>query len=128
MRMLVAAGLAFCATIVPAWAQGDGEPDIKPLSGTFYIGPAIDTEDPKAPADHLYLTLTGDAAKAMWDAMKVKEEPDECVGRMARWVKSMVCYGPASPQSDGLAPDDSPFECYLGIDLKTAALESGGDC
>lgn len=98
MRVLAMAGLTLCWATVPALAQDDGDPS-KPLSGSYYMGPAIDAEDPNAPADHLYLTLTGDAAKSMWDAMKVETTPDECVGRMARWVQSMVCYGPASPQS-----------------------------
>lgn len=127
MRVLAMAGLTLCWATVPALAQDDGDPS-KPLSGSYYMGPAIDAEDPNAPADHLYLTLTGDAAKSMWDAMKVETTPDECVGRMARWVQSMVCYGPASPQSGQLAPGDSPYECYLGINMKTAALELGGDC
>ena len=56
-------------------------------------------------------------------------KPDECVGRMARWVKSLVCYGPPSPESGGaLAPDDSPYECYMGVDLKNGSLALGNDC
>jgi hypothetical protein len=123
MRLLVIAGL--CAVAVPTLAQDD----VKPLTGTYYMSPPIDSDDPKAPADHINFSITGDAAKAMWDAMKVETQPDECVGRMAKWVQSLVCYGPPSPQSGGaLAPGDSPFECFMGVNLKNASIELSEDC
>lgn len=128
MRAVAIAGLLLWGATAPALAQDAGEPDIKPLTGNYYMGPAADAEDPKAPADHIYLTVTGDAAKSMWDAMTGETKPDECVGRMAKWAKSLVCYGPATEMSGPLQPEDSPFECYLGINLKAGALESGGDC
>lgn len=126
--------LALCAVALltglmfrlPASAQDQPAIDIKPLTGEFYMAPAVDAED-GAPADNFNITLTGDGAKAMWDAMKSKVQPDECVGRMAKWVKSLVCYGPAT-ESGALAPDDSPFECYFGVDLKSGALALGQDC
>jgi hypothetical protein len=128
MKAITVGMLALGALAGPALAQDEGEVDTKPVTGSFYVAPAIDAEDPKAPADHFYLTLTGDAAKAMWDAMQVETTPDECVGRQARWVKSLVCYGPATEMSGSLGPDESPYECFLGVNLKTAALELGGDC
>ena len=126
MRWLAMTGLVLAGAIVPALAQDDVKLDIKPLTGSYYMAPPIDSDDPKAPADHIDLTITGDAAKAMWDAMKVETQPDECIGRMAKWVESMVCYGPAT--SGGLAPDDSPFECTVGINMKTASIELSEDC
>jgi hypothetical protein len=127
MRFLGVAAL-LCAASVPALAQEDA-PEEKPITGTYYVGPAMDAEDPKAPADHIYMTLTGAVAKSMWDAIPGAEQPDECVGRMAKWSKSLACYGPPSPQSGGaLAPGDSPYECYMGIDLKAGALYLGQDC
>jgi hypothetical protein len=124
MRFWMIAGL--CAAAVPALAQEDVKPDVKPLTGDYYMSPAIDSEDPKAPADHINFTITGDAAKSMWDAMKAKATPDECIGRMAKWVDGLVCYGPAT--SGTLAPTDSPYECYMGVDLKSGALALGNDC
>jgi hypothetical protein len=127
MRLLVMAGL--CAAAIPALAQEDVKLDVKPLTGTYYMAPPIDSDDPKAPADHINFSITGDAAKAMWDAMKVETQPDECIGRMAKWVQSLVCYGPPSPQSGGaLAPTDSPYECFMGVNMKTAAIELSEDC
>jgi hypothetical protein len=123
------AGIAFaCASISPALAQDEGPVDEKPLTGTYYLAPSADSDDPNAPADHLFMTITGDAAKAMWDAMPAEATPDECVGRMARWVQSLVCYGPATQASQPLGPDEAPYECYLGVNLKTAQLEIGQDC
>ena len=126
MRLFVMAGL-LCAAVVPALAQDQVQE--KPLTGSWYMSPALDAEDPKAPADHINFSITGDAAKAMWDAMKVKTQPDECVGRMSKWVDGLVCYGPPNPDSGGgLQPGDSPFECYMGVDLKSGALALGNDC
>jgi hypothetical protein len=116
-----------CAASVPASAQDDVKLDVKPLTGDYFMAPAIDTDDPKAPADHINFRVTGNAAKSMWDAMKVETTPDECVGRMARWVQSLVCYGPSTP-GGALAPDDSPYECYMGVDLKSGSLALGNDC
>ena len=128
MRVLATAGFAFCAAIAPALAQDAGEPEIQPLAGTYYMAPAPDAEDPQAPADHIYLTITGDAAKSMWDTMTDEATPDECFGRMAKWAEHLVCYGPGTEMSGPLQPEDSPFECYLGINLKSGSLESSGDC
>jgi len=123
--MILAAVLCvFGQGSLPASAQDQPALDIKPLSGTFYLGPALDSEG-GAPADHFYATLTGDAAKAMYEAMNVKTTPDECVGRMSKWVEGLVCYG--APTDNG-APPESPYECYFGINLKSAALEAGSDC
>jgi hypothetical protein len=128
MRFLAVAA-ALCAASVPALAQDDAKLDVKPLTGDYFMAPAMDTDNPKAPADHINFRITGDAAKSMWDAMKVKTVPDECIGRMSRWVEGLVCYGPASPESGGkLAPGDSPYECFMGVDLKSGALALGNDC
>ena len=101
MRFVVIAGAMLCAAIVPALAQEEGQIEEKPLTGSYYMAPALDAEDPKAPADHINFSIKGDAAKSMWDAMKVKAMPDECIGRMSKWVESVVCYGPPSPESGG---------------------------
>jgi hypothetical protein len=116
-----------CAASVPALAQEDGQIVEKPITGTYYVGPAMDAEDPKAPKDHIYMTLTGDVAKSMWDAIPGETKPDECIGRMVKWSQSLACYGPPSP-GGALAPDDSPYECYMGVDLKAGSLYLGQDC
>jgi hypothetical protein len=119
---------ALCTASLPAWAQDDQIVE-KPLTGTFYMAPAIDSDNPKAPADHINFSITGDAAKSMWDALKGEAKPDECIGRMSKWVDGLVCYGPPTPDSGGaLAPGDSPFECYMGVDLKNGSLALGNDC
>ncbi len=121
-------GLAalLCAASVPALAQ---DVQLKPITGQYYVGPAMDSDDPNGPADHIYMTITGDAAKAMWDGIPGKGQPDECIGRMVKWSKSLACYAGPSPESGGaLAPDDSPYECYMGVDLKAGELYLGHDC
>jgi len=137
-RIWIAALVLAWGSIVPALAQddnqaqgqGQGQDQVqtKPLTGDYYMAPPMDTDDPKAPVDHIFMTITGDAAKAMWDAMKADITPDECVGRMSRFIKGLVCYGASTQASQPLAPGDSPYECYLGVNLKTAELELGQDC
>jgi hypothetical protein len=129
LRYWIAAFALAGALTSPALAQDDnGQVTEKPLTGTYYLAPSSDSNDPNAPSDHLFMTLTGDVAKEMWDAMKVDPAPDECVGRMARWVQNLVCYGPSSQASQPLGPGESPYECYLGVNLKNAQLEIGQDC
>ena len=133
MRKIWIAGLTLaCGMAAPALAQDDTQTQdqipTKPLTGDYYMAPPMDTTDPKAPVDHIFMTITGDAAKAMWDAMKADITPDECVGRMSRFINGLVCYGPSTQASQPLGSGESPYECYLGINLKTAVLELGQDC
>ena len=144
MQRLWIAALALACAISPALAQdenqtpgqtpeqtpGQNEDQVqtKPLTGDYYMAPPMDTTDPNVPDDHIFMTITGDAAKAMWDAMKVDTVPDECGGCMSRFGTVLVCYGASTQASQPLAPGESPFECYLGINLKTAQLEFGQDC
>jgi hypothetical protein len=115
-----------CAAGIPALAQ---DVQLKPITGSFYAGPAMDADDQTGPADHIYMTITGDAAKAMWDGIPGESKPDECIGRMVKWSQSLACYAGPSPESGGaLAPDDSPYECYMGVDLKAGELYLGHDC
>ena len=139
-RYLIAALVLACSTVSPALAKDDTQTpgqnpgqtqdqvQTKPLTGNYYMAPALNAEDPNAPNDHIFMTITGDAAKAMWDAMKVDTTPDECVGRMSRFIDNLVCYGPSTQASQPLGPDESPYECYLGVNLKTGQLEVGQDC
>jgi hypothetical protein len=122
-----ALALAIAASSI-AWAQDDDAsgPTPKPITGDYYLAPGGDAPE-GAPADNYYITLTGDSAKAMWDAMQQNTQPDECVGRMAKYGEGFVCYGPATPGGT-LAPDDSAFECSFGIDLKKGGLSTGQDC
>lgn len=104
------------------------QPQPMPLTGDFYVGPSVEDQtdgDAAAPKDHYFITLTGESAKAMYEALQVEEVQDECVGRIAKWAKGLVCYGPKT--SDGTVPDPL-YECSFGINLKNQSLELGGDC
>ena len=127
MRLLSLVGILLGAAMASAAAQDMG-PEVKPLTGTYYMSPQIYAEDPNAPADHVNMHLTGDAAKALWDAMKVEADPEACLERMTKRVESLVCYGPPTPSGVALGPDESPFECDIGIDLKTASIVINQDC
>ncbi len=123
MQLFLIAGLLFVGGTVLAQ-----DPQPKPLTGDFYVGPGVEAQtdgDAAAPKDHFFVTLTGDSAKAMYEALSSEEVQDECVGRIAKWANGLVCYGPKT--SDGSVPDPL-YECYFSINLKNQSLELGGDC
>lgn len=104
------------------------DPQLEPLSGDFYVGPSVEAQtdgNATAPKDHYFVTLKGDSAKAMYEALNVEEVEDECVGRIAKWGNGLVCYGPKN--GDGSTPDPL-YECNFSINLKNQSLELGEDC
>ena len=123
MRPLLFAGLLHFSGA--ALAQ---DPQPKPLTGDFYVGPSVEAQtegEAAAPKDHYFITLTGDSAKAMYEALNVEGVQDECVGRIAKWTNGLVCYGPRN--GDGSIPDPL-YECNFSINLKNQSLELGEDC
>jgi hypothetical protein len=114
---------ALCAAGVPALAQDEG----RPITGTYFLSPPAESEDPNAPPDHITLYLDGDVAKSMWDAMTVESVDEECSGRMAKRLDKLVCYGPPGPRAPGLVLE-SPFECYVGVSLKSGETEFRQEC
>jgi hypothetical protein len=122
MRSWMAAAL-ICAAAVPALAQDEG----RPVTGTYFLSPPVESEDPNAPPDYISFYLDGDVAKSMWDSITVESAPEECSGRMAKRLSKLVCYGPPAPGSSGIVLD-SPYECYLGINLKSSETEFRQEC
>ena len=110
------AGCVLLATIaVPAASQEEA----RALTGTYAIAgkEAIDPP-PGQPTDtHLQLFLTGDSARELYQAMKVKEVPDECIGHQAR---SKFQGGIACTKHAG----GKEYECSLAIDIKAQTLDA----
>ena len=110
-RVGIAGCLLLAAIAIPAASQEDA----KALTGTYAIAgkEAIDPP-PGQPTDtHLQLFLTGDSARDLYRAMKVKEVPDECIGHEAR---SKFQGGIACTKHAG----GKEYECSLALDPSRA--------
>ena len=113
-RMFVAGGLLLAAIAIPAASQ-DAQ---KALTGTYEIAgkDAIDPPPDQARDTHLQLFLTGDAARDLYRAMKVKEVPDECIGHNAhsKFQGAIAC-----TKHEG----GKEYECSLAIDIRNQTLD-----
>ena len=108
-----AACLLLVAIAIPAASQ---EP--KTLTGTYAIAgkEAVDPP-PDQPRDtHLQLYLSGNSARDLYKAMKVKAVPDECIGSGAqsKFEGGIACTMHAGGKE---------FECSLAIDIKNQKVD-----
>jgi hypothetical protein len=103
-------------TAAPAVAQESK------LTGDFILGAeSIVDPAPGSPLDsHAYLTITGKAAKAMFKAMKVKEQTDLC--REGWTIKSVGDLSCSRETSTGAV------DCGFSVDLRTGLLAGGIPC
>ena len=114
VSLLFFAMLAPFATDLPA-------ADWRAVKGTYavtaknYLDPP--EEEPKD--SHLRFQLTGDAAKDLYQAMKVAEKPDECTGAVARKVGEMQCL---------YYKTGKKYACSFSIDIMRQAIEYGVAC
>ena len=118
-RAAFAACLLLAAVAIPAASQ-DSE---KQLTGTYAIAgkEAVDPPPGQPNDTHLQLFLTGNAARDLYNAMKVKATPDECTGHNAR---SKFDGGIACTMQEG----GKEYECSLAIDIKKQTLDPIYDC
>jgi hypothetical protein len=113
-RASLAACVLFAIFAIPAASQDAP----KALTGTYAIAgkEAIDPPPDQANDTHLQLFLSGNAARDLYKAMKVKAVPDECIGHNAH---SKFQGGIACTQHEG----GKEYECSLAIDIKNQKLD-----
>jgi hypothetical protein len=118
----LAGGVAFFGPFdrAPAVAQ---EQTIVPLEGEFDMLAPLGSEDAAEKSVAVFY-VTGAPAQKMWDAFPMQPVEDECVGRLSKFGNGIVCYG---ANGDGTIPDH-PYECTIGIDMKTQSLTTAQDC
>jgi hypothetical protein len=106
------------ATVPAAGAAAEGR-----LAGHYSIGgkTLVDPPPDEARDTHLYLELTDDAAKALYDAMKTKAAPDACgePGTTTKRAGGVQC----SRAAQGKA-----HRCWIGVELRTQRIVSGVVC
>ena len=111
----VIAFLAISAELQSANGQ-DGElVGKRKLSGIVHQGEKACPENGKGDCT-LYFELDGEAAKAVFQAMRSKATVDECTGGMMKIDPSgLHCY----------AADNGNHGCYFGYDVVRAEMTSG---
>jgi hypothetical protein len=118
-RIVLAVVLASASAAVPAaGAAAEGR-----LAGHYSIGgkTLVDPPPDEARDTHLYLELTDDAAKALYDAMKAKAAPDACgePGTTTKRAGGIQC----SRSAQGKA-----HRCWIGVELRTQRIVSAVVC
>jgi hypothetical protein len=118
-RTAIAAGLLLAAIAIPAGSQDT----TKALTGSYELAgkEAIDPPPDQPKDSHLRLYLSGSSAKDLYNAMKVKALPDECIGDGAR---SKFQGGIACTMLEG----GKEYECSLAIDIEKQELDAVYAC
>ena len=100
-------------------APASSQDPYQALSGTYAVSgkTAIDPPPDEPKDTHLQVFLTGSAARDLYQALKVRPVPDECVGHNAR---SKFSGGIACTMQEG----GKDYECSFAIDLKAQKLEA----
>lgn len=93
------------------------------LSGTYRIGGATFYDPPvEEPQNtHLYVELTGSAARDLYAAMAAPPRADECTGPsvLVKTVGQMQCNRYESGKR---------YRCWFGVDLRNQAISRGVVC
>ena len=93
------------------------------LTGTYRIGGKIFYDPPKnEPQDtHLYIQLTGDAAKDLYQTMQIKPKPDACgdEGSLTKVVGNMQCTR---------SVDTKTHRCWFGVNVINQKIVNGVVC
>jgi hypothetical protein len=105
---------AVLASTLCVAASNDRSP--KPLSGVYAISPNDPYPEPETPLDsHFWVNLKGDAAKDLYDAMKVAPRFDGCAAALQKKIGGMEC------------TFDEPrnfYQCHFAIHIATQKIES----
>jgi hypothetical protein len=115
-HFVIILGLILISTLAVAAAYNQ-------LTGTYSIG-GITLYDPpenEPQNTHLYIQLTGDAAKDLYQTMKAKAKPDICgdEGSQTKMIGNMQCVH---------TPNTKTYRCWFGVDVKNQKIVNGVVC
>jgi hypothetical protein len=112
-RAWAVVGLALLACLPARAAEYD-----KPLTGTFDVWDA----DPEAEVPpSVYLNVSGEAAKVIYEGLSVAAEEDACQGGQTKWLNE-------SGGFCNFAAETGEYFCVFGINLTEAKFAFGMDC
>jgi hypothetical protein len=93
------------------------------LTGTYRIGGKTFYDPPENEPQntHLYIQLTGDAAKDLYQTMSAKPKPDVCgdEGTQTKMIGNVQCTRSA---------DTKTYRCWFGVDVKNQKIVNGVVC
>ncbi len=93
------------------------------LSGTYKIGGATFYDPPSTEPQktHLYIELTGAAARDLYNSIDTAAKPDECTGPKSRvkTIDAMQC----TRYEDG-----QRHRCWFGVDIRKQEIVRGVVC
>jgi hypothetical protein len=115
MRGIPAAGLALLAV----WsAPAPAEEQAESLTGEFYAMPA--DQDAATPPT-VFITVTGEAAKVIYEGLVPAAEVNECIGGKTKFLadRSGYCH---------FDEEGAEYFCSFSIDLKAAKFAGGESC
>jgi hypothetical protein len=110
IRTIAAASLALLALLVPAAAENG----YQELTGEFYVLEGVEEMPPT-----MYIGLTGEAARVVYEGIAAPAETNECMGGLMKFMQ------------DGgyctLSEDGQHF-CSFSIELATGKFMGGESC
>ncbi len=114
MRTLIVFFLVFLPAVVHA-------ADWKPLEGTFAVTSRnyLDPSREEPVDSHFRLQLTGETAKALYDAMHVDPVEDECTGYRAKNIGEMQCL---------FDPQQEKYDCHFSVEIGSQRIGYGVAC
>ena len=116
MKRIVATLLLFTASLpLAAWED-------KLLTGSYSIAGQTIVDPPvtEAPNTHMYFALSGASAQDLYNAMKVRAEPDVCRGGgLTKSIGQMRCTRSATGRQ---------FQCWFAIDIASQRITGGVVC
>ena len=115
-RGIVTLLLLFAALPVAAWQY-------KILSGQYHIAgkTVIDPPPSEAKDTHFHLSLSGAAARDLYNVMKVTPKADICIadGAMVKTIGEMQCLR---------FKDGKKFQCSFAIDIANQKITGASAC
>jgi hypothetical protein len=110
-RTIAFGSLALLVMLMPAAAE-NGYHD---LTGEFYV-----LEDAADLPPTMFIGLTGEAAKVIYDSLPGEAEVNECMGGMMKFMPD-TGYCNADPEA-------GDYFCSFSIDLQTGKFGGGESC
>ena len=96
--------------------------EVRALEGTYYFrgATAVDPPPGEPPDSHFLIELTGNTARDLYQRMKVRAKPDQCIGAgaMSKTIGGMQC----------TMLSNTKYSCHFAIELARQRVTHGLPC
>ena len=91
----------------------------KPMEGFYLLAGKFGIKSPEQGTSHLYLSISGDAAKDLYQSINAVEHENHCTGETDKQINAFVCS--KTPQNK--------YHCNFAVDLEKGTIAMGlGGC